>query len=268
MKNISEKRFKNIFSISLSVLIILIGVLFIYHILSIYLTGSTREQIYTKEIVLVHLQQMIFPMILIIVFIIVGEIFYKVFKKNKFDSKNNSIEFVKGYLPLIDFKNYSSSIENEINEIKKYEKRRYIGILISGIICLASIIVGLIYLCDNNNFIADDPNGSIIKMALYFIPLLLVFFSSLIGYSYYEEAIAKIELKHILKVITYNRKNNIVKEKRSSKFNLILENKINIARIIVLVTSITFIVVGLINGEHESVLKKAIMICTECIGLG
>lgn len=268
MNKINAKRFKSIYSILLSVVVILIGALFIYHLLNIYLTGINDIQIYTKEKVVAHLINMIIPLVILVILIILGEVFYKIIEVKNPNFKNSSIEFVKGYLKEIDLKNYSNDVEKEINEIKNYEKKRYIGLLIALLPCIATCVIGFIYLLDLNNFNRADPNGSIIKMALYFIPLLLIFFLSLIGYSYYEEAISKIELKYILKVVAYNRKHKIVKNSKKTKFYKIVENKVNILRLVVLVTSITFIVVGLINGENQDVLKKAIMICTECIGLG
>lgn len=45
-------------------------------------------------------------------------------------------------------------------------------------------------------------------------------------------------------------------------------NRLLIARSIVLVAAICFIVLGMFNGGVQDVLTKAIAICTECIGLG
>lgn len=39
-------------------------------------------------------------------------------------------------------------------------------------------------------------------------------------------------------------------------------------RLVLLVTSICFIVVGIIREEHLVVIKKAVKICLECIGVG
>ncbi|MCQ2524891.1 MAG: thioredoxin [Lachnospiraceae bacterium] len=40
------------------------------------------------------------------------------------------------------------------------------------------------------------------------------------------------------------------------------------ATFIALLTSILFIVIGLIKGQNASVLAKAVKICLECIGIG
>jgi hypothetical protein len=44
--------------------------------------------------------------------------------------------------------------------------------------------------------------------------------------------------------------------------------KINTARIITILTSLAFIGYGIIREEHLTVLKKAVNICLECIGIG
>ncbi|MCR5760476.1 MAG: hypothetical protein K6F82_00500 [Sphaerochaetaceae bacterium] len=46
------------------------------------------------------------------------------------------------------------------------------------------------------------------------------------------------------------------------------ESDFRVLRIIVLVLSVAFIVIGLCGGGVNSVLNKAVKICTECIGLG
>ena len=44
--------------------------------------------------------------------------------------------------------------------------------------------------------------------------------------------------------------------------------RVNILRLIILVFAAILIVYGVINGEVESVLRKAASICLECIGIG
>lgn len=44
--------------------------------------------------------------------------------------------------------------------------------------------------------------------------------------------------------------------------------KLKVTRIVVFITSICFIGVGILRQEHLVVLKKAVNICLECIGIG
>lgn len=44
--------------------------------------------------------------------------------------------------------------------------------------------------------------------------------------------------------------------------------RVNILRAAVLIAAIAFICIGLANGEADIVLRKAMRICLECIGVG
>ena len=42
----------------------------------------------------------------------------------------------------------------------------------------------------------------------------------------------------------------------------------NLAPVLVILTGVVFIVTGVLRGENETVLSKAVNICLECIGIG
>ncbi|MBQ7636970.1 MAG: thioredoxin [Lachnospiraceae bacterium] len=43
---------------------------------------------------------------------------------------------------------------------------------------------------------------------------------------------------------------------------------VNLIRIIALLLAVSFILIGIYRGEHGEVLRKAVKICLECIGIG
>ena len=47
----------------------------------------------------------------------------------------------------------------------------------------------------------------------------------------------------------------------------LIKNK-NIIRFLLLVIAVAFIILGIFNGSAKAVLTKAVIICSECIGLG
>ncbi|MCR5204181.1 MAG: hypothetical protein K6E47_03940 [Lachnospiraceae bacterium] len=47
-----------------------------------------------------------------------------------------------------------------------------------------------------------------------------------------------------------------------------LMKKENIIRFLLLVIAVAFIILGIFNGSAKAVLTKAVIICSECIGLG
>ena len=91
MKKFNSNRLHQLYSIFLSVIIFLVGILFITSALSIYFTGGLREQIYDVNVVKNRLLLMIFPMILLIFTIIGSSILTIIFpndKKEKYKFSN------------------------------------------------------------------------------------------------------------------------------------------------------------------------------------
>lgn len=46
------------------------------------------------------------------------------------------------------------------------------------------------------------------------------------------------------------------------------ERKLWLLRVFILVAAVLMMIVGIFNGEHHTVLQKAVNICLECIGIG
>lgn len=46
------------------------------------------------------------------------------------------------------------------------------------------------------------------------------------------------------------------------------EVRINIIRVAIIFAAIAFIVVGIRRGEAGEIMRKAVMVCLECIGIG
>ena len=40
------------------------------------------------------------------------------------------------------------------------------------------------------------------------------------------------------------------------------------ARIVIAVTAVAFILIGLLGGAYSDALRKAVLVCLECIGIG
>ena len=96
-------------------------------------------------------------------------------------------------------------------------------------------------------------------MVLNILPYIIVSFALFGGYIFYYIKSIKKEISLIKDILKQVKLNPVV-----SKNNQL---GINITRCVVFVTSITFIILGVINGGYNDILVKAINICTECIGL-
>ena len=262
MKKFNSNRLHQIYSIFLSVLIIIVGALFLYHILIIYSSGTPGNQIYDVNEVKSHLKQMIIPICLLILMIIGSSVLSIIFpysKKEKMKFTNYELlQKINGNI-----KGFIVNNENEVY-VKKYKKCKLFKkllILATFINCFISGLIGFIYFLIPSNFPSDKPNDAIVKMALFSIPFILISFASLIAYAILEEVIAKKQIKYVRKLISL--KSQILETKKNDN-----GRKILISRIVVLALSFTFIVVGVCLGDLSDVLKKAITICSECIGLG
>lgn len=271
MKNkCKTNRIQQIYSILICITIILVGAAFIYHVLNIYYTGvNNLQSTYTKEIVISHLKQLIIPMIVLIVLIIEGNILSNIYKNNsktKFKFSNYELykkisKNMKFCLDNIDDVNKSNEAESIYLELKKLNKTKLIFIIVTSLICLASSIYGFIYLFTKLNVNNSNPNQEIVSMAISFIPFIVFSFVSIIYYVLVEEKLAKKQIECIRKLKKLNALIKI-EDKKNTNDSIIFK------RILVSIISISFIVIGILDGNLATVLKKAITICSECIGLG
>ena len=158
--------------------------------------------------------------------------------------------------------NLDKEVMNEnYDTILKLRKYRTIGFIIISLLSLICMIFPCIYIFNTSNFPGVDSNKDILNMSLFILPFIAVIFASFIGYSFYFYNSIKKETK-ILLGYSKNMPKVVVKEKfiDSPLF-------INVVRGVILVTGITFVVLGILNKGFEDVLIKAINICSECIGL-
>lgn len=262
MKKFNSNRLHQIYSIFLSIIIFLVGILFITSALSIYFTGGLREQIYDVNVVKNRLLLMIFPMILLI-FTIIGSsiltIIFPNYKKEKYKFSNYELYKKLSYNTKINVTNDETNLYNK--KLKLCKLIKSLLIFVTTIDCSIPGIIGLLYVCNPLHFPSATPNIAIIRMALVLTPLVIYAFICLIIYSILEEVIAKKQVKYFKKLLALKA---IQKTETKNKKQI----GILVTRIVVLSISIIFITVGVINGDLVDVLKKAINICSECIGLG
>lgn len=130
-----------------------------------------------------------------------------------------------------------------------------------AVLCVACLVLPLLYLCNAANFPGADITREVRAAALYVLPFLPVL---LIG------GITYIGVMHLL----MKRESDAVKaavaaaqpvHKDSSHTPARIRK---VARITLLAVGLALFVLGIFNGSMSDVLAKAINICTECIGLG
>lgn len=260
MKNKNEL-FNKIYNIAFVIVTFILASLFILFSLTIYTKGieelktNPTYQIYTREIVEHYLSYIIVPFILWVLVIIFGLVTSYLFPINK--KKNTKLDSILTYERL------RKRVEVNNEDTNLLRRNRKIGFIIASIISLLCMILPCRYIFTPSNFTGVDSNKDVLGLVLNILPFVIISFISFIGYSIYFYKNINLEIKILLEKQKENKKDP--KDNKENFFDSPLF--INIVRGVILVTGITFVVLGIFNKGFEDVLIKAINICSECIGL-
>lgn len=230
--------------------VIILGFLFVFQTLKIYI--DHEEQIFNvdniSKALLILLPSIIFAVLLIIV---TGVFSYFVQKEKCLRIK---ITNEQKYQTIT---NNFKIIENDII-IKEKKIRLIINIVSLTIISLCILFISFYLFNPKNYNTSSDINKQVIKGFIYFSPWLLIML--LVGI-----------VRLILIESSYLRSNQSI-SKNNPKVKPLIKNQkkylLLSVQLSLLSVAIFLIVFGAINGGSIDVLKKAIAICSECIGLG
>jgi hypothetical protein len=164
---------------------------------------------------------------------------------------------------ILTYERLRKRVEVNNDDTNLLRRNRKIGFIIASIISLLCMILPCRYIFTPSNFTGVDSNKDVLGLVLNILPFVIISFISFIGYSIYFYKNINLEIKILLEKQKENKKDP--KDNKESFFDSSLF--INIVRGVILVTGITFVVLGIFNKGFEDVLIKAINICSECIGL-
>lgn len=281
-----RKKLQKIYGIKLGILSIIAGLLLIIQTQRIYHRELLpSEQIYTVEIVTQYLSQIASVLILWVVAVIAFCVFCQFCPSDDKKlvgtfSQRKKLNRLKAKIPE----------DKKSASLIKAEKVNTVIIAI----CILYGMVALVFVCicflDKSNYITDsnefNPTRDMLNMLPQFLPWLGVFFLLASAVSIYLDYSAKKEMKEVMRLIVLCTKDNtLIKqgkyEKKLPNFVQKLKDKLSFlqnekvkkytllgARIALPVIGVTLFIIGIFNGGLSDVLKKAIVICTECIGLG
>ena len=259
MKN--NKLTDKLFLLIVSAQTILLGILFIVQILRIYYGNDAT---FTSDICAKYIKQILPVIILWVLLIIVSYVyFYQTNKNFKNISKSTNLMKLKTLEAICP--TYSEGVlDNEYSLLKKETKKRKIASIINIVIVVLCSIMGIGYLVQTKHFESSgDLTSQAIQMTVHLLPWVIISFVSLIATSIYSEISAKTSIDLIKLIIKSAGKKEVITSTDIKKQKII-----NIARLALIVLSISFIIHGTYNGGASDVYQKAINICTECIGLG
>ncbi len=268
------------YGIALSLMTAVTGALFIWQTLDIYLSGGSRP--FTREIVLERLNRIAPAFWIWVVMVAAGFIIWEVFavscKRAPLKDDCYALRRLKKRVP----KKVGESGLAALKAVKRGELINLIVKLCAAALCLAGVAYGIAYLATASNFPKTDVNGEMLNMAAHLAPCVFAALLILCGVTLYLSLSAKKQLPHVKQIIASakaDEKNgveavyvtgNTAVADLYGRWKTLSNHKYFIlgVRIAIAVFAVTFIILGIVNGNMRAILIKAINICTECIGLG
>lgn len=268
------------YGIALSLMTAVTGALFIWQTLDIYLSGGSRP--FTREIVLERLNRIAPAFWIWVVMVAVGFIIWEVFavscKRAPLKDDCYALRRIKKRVPP----KVGESGLASLKAVKRGELINLIVKLCAAALCLAGVAYGIAYLATASNFPKTDVNGEMLNMAAHLAPCVFAALLILCGVTLYLSISAKKQLPHVKQLIASakaDEKNgveavyvtgNTAVADLYGRWKALSNHKYFIlgVRIAIAVFAVTFIILGIVNGNMRAILIKAINICTECIGLG
>jgi hypothetical protein len=268
------------YGIALSLMTAVTGALFIWQTLDIYLSGGSRP--FTREIVLERLNRIAPAFWIWVVMVAVGFIIWEVFavsyKRAPLKDDCYALRRLKKRVP----QKVGESGLASLKAVKRGELINLIVKLCAAALCLAGVAYGIAYLATSANFPKTDVNGEMLNMAAHLAPCVFAALLILCGVTLYLSISAKKQLPHVKQLIASakaDEKNgveavyvtgNTAVADLYGRWKALSNHKYFILgiRIAIAVFAVTFIILGIVNGNMRAILIKAINICTECIGLG
>ncbi len=268
------------YGIALSLMTAVTGALFIWQTLDIYLSGGSRP--FTREIVLERLNRIAPAFWIWVVMVAVGFIIWEVFavsyKRTPLKDDCYALRRLKKRVP----EKVGESGLASLKAVKRGELINLIVKLCAAALCLAGVAYGIAYLATASNFPKTDVNGEMLNMAAHLAPCVFAALLILCGVTLYLSISAKKQLPHVKQLIASaksDEKNgveavyvtgNTAVADLYGRWKALSNHKYFIlgVRIAIAVFAVTFIILGIVNGNMRAILIKAINICTECIGLG
>ena len=278
----NEKTSKNIrlyYGIALGVMTVILGALFIWQALSIYLAGN--NPVYTFERVSESFKRISPAFWIWIVMIVGGFVIWEVFpvkeKRVACTDARYTLYRLKKRMPA----KFEGALEVEYNAFKRREinlKIIWSFVAVAAVACAAYTIA---YLATPSNFAGSDVSKNVLEMVKHVMPIVAEVFVLALVAAVAEGILAKRQLPSAKKLAAVKKTEENAVAVPSNKFlsfwysvkaktKAVTSNKdfINIVRIIIGCVGAAFVIAGILNGNAGRVLIKAINICLECIGIG
>lgn len=254
----------------LSAMTVITGVLFIWQTLDIYITGTapgyTGTFIFTRERVAERIATIAPAFWLWIAMIAAGFIVWEVFpvnqKRGAYGDPRYALARMKKRLPA----SVGDELADKYAFVRREEKILKILWLCCAVFGLVAAIYSIVYLAIPSHFPKENVTEEVLAMVKNIFPFVFVLFALCCGAAVYEGISAKKQIPYVRQLVAGAKAQEAV----HGKIYNILHHKYCLltVRVTLGCIAVAFIIAGACTGNMDAILKKAINICTECIGLG
>lgn len=259
MKTEHLTRIRRIYSVVLSILLILAGICFISACLRIYYSGA--EQPYTPETVAAAFATIAIPVYVCLVALgvsVVFHIFFPVERKRIPAGKQYGVMLSKLHQKA-DFEKCNREL---LQKIQAQQKRRRTHLWVNAGLLCAGTVIFLCYALNGSHFHQSAITESMIKAVWILLACLALPFGYAVfaAYDCKKSILQEIELVKLAPLAT--GKTAVPKKAPEST------RAVNVIRWSIVCIGAAMLVYGFLAGGTTDVLTKAVNICTECVGLG
>ena len=271
MKNISAKTCKIVrlvYGWVFSAYTVILGALFIWQVLDVYLGGKAQglASSFSYEIVAHRIRTVIaVPFWIWVATIVIGFVLWQIFPVPEKLAPITDERYIAYRLSKRLPAEVGEDLKGSYDFVKKQQKITKIAHLcLLGIAALYLIYI-IVYVSIPASFPNKDKTHEMLKMTAFLLPVAAVVFAAGCAYVILLKKSAAKQLPH-LKQLTGGQSAS----ESTNKFISIISHKYFIlgVRIAIACFGVAFVIAGLFNGSVREVFYKAINICTECIGLG
>ena len=273
MKNVSTKTCKLVrlvYGWVFSAFTFVVGILFIWQVLDIYLGGKAQglESSFSYGLVSERIRGVLaVPFWMWIAFIVIGFVLWQLFPvpekpKPVLDARYIAYRLEKR-LPA----EVGEDLKSSFDYVKSQQKLiKILHWCLIGVVALYLIYV-IAFMSIPSNFPNEDKTREMLNAAKWLLPFAVVVYGAGCAYVIFLKYSATKQLPH-LKQLTKGI--TAPQQTQPKKFNTIIHHKYFKLGVQIAVgcIGVAFVIAGCFNGSVREVFYKAIMICTECIGLG
>lgn len=254
------KRIHLIYSILLSIVLVIAGICLMAACLGIYRSG---DQPFSRETVASAFSKISLPVYLSMVLVAVGfllDLLLPEEKKKTVPAKQYGLILER----LREKTDLSRCDENTRAAITAQQKKRKLHKTVSGILLVIGSAVFLSYALNGNNYHQSEINTSMISAMSLLLPCMAVPFAYAVFSAFYSSASIQKEIS-LLRSASSGKASAPSRTKSDASSE---DKGLMIFRFAVLAVGAALLVYGFTAGGMADVLAKAVNICTECVGLG